>query len=160
MGPAGMAGGPPAVAPRPTYRGTSNSNERGNSEDRRRRRRWLVETFRADVDVMFVPDWPRGAAARRLRALRVAADGGRVPDRMVEVPPGKGEPACRCYRCGDLLTVDTVSPDRIIPGCEGGTYKRNNIRPACDRCQETTGGVLGNLRKRRRSNTTHQEGRS
>lgn len=51
-------------------------------------------------------------------------------------------PACRCYRCGDLLTADTVTVDRIIPGCKGGTYRRNNIRPACGSCNSETGGSL------------------
>jgi hypothetical protein len=52
-----------------------------------------------------------------------------------------GEPGtCRCYRCGRLLTVDIVTVDRIIPGCLGGTYRRNNIRPACGKCNSSTGG--------------------
>lgn len=49
---------------------------------------------------------------------------------------------CRCYRCGALLTVDTVTVDRIIPGARGGTYRRNNIRPACARCNSETGGAV------------------
>lgn len=44
------------------------------------------------------------------------------------------EAACRCYRCGILLTFDTLTIDRIIPGKDGGTYRRNNIRPACASC--------------------------
>lgn len=52
----------------------------------------------------------------------------------------RGQPACRCYRCGDLLTVSTVTIDRIVPGCRGGTYRRNNIRPACAPCNSETGG--------------------
>jgi hypothetical protein len=52
------------------------------------------------------------------------------------------QPACRCYRCGQLLTVQTVTVDRIIPGCQGGTYRRNNIRPACGHCNSETGAVL------------------
>lgn len=51
-----------------------------------------------------------------------------------------GAPACRCYRCGTLLTVDTVTVDRIVPGCAGGRYVRNNIRPACATCNSVTGG--------------------
>jgi hypothetical protein len=57
-------------------------------------------------------------------------------------------PACRCYRCGKLLTVDTVTVDRIVPGCvktamfpNGGTYVRHNIRPACGDCNSKTGGA-------------------
>ncbi len=89
-----------------TTRGTTNGNARGGSADRRRRREWLVETFRADVDMPL------------------------------------GIPACRCYRCGKLLTADTVGVDRIIPGCQGGTYRRNNIRPACGPCNSITGGSV------------------
>lgn len=101
-------------------RGTTNRNDRGSAMSRRRRREWLVETYRADVDVM----WP-------------AIGPGPQP-----VEFGAGEPCCRCYRCGCLLTVDTVTADRIMPGCEGGTYRRDNIRPACGSCNSITGNQL------------------
>lgn len=101
-------------------RGTTNGNVRWNTDYRRRRREWLIETYRADVDAA----WPSIG-----------------PDRQ-SVEAGHGEPACRCYRCGVLLTVQTVTADRIIPGCKGGTYRRNNIRPACARCNSETGGAL------------------
>jgi hypothetical protein len=110
-------------------RGTTNRNARGNTEDRRRRREYLVEHYRADLDLPADP---------RHRAALLPFDG---------VPRGTGVPACRCYRCGRLLTVETVSPDRRIPGCEGGTYARENIRPACEPCQSSTGGVLGAARR-------------
>lgn len=57
----------------------------------------------------------------------------------------------RCYRCGALLynPDDDASNfalpltiDRIIPGCQGGTYRRNNIRPACGTCNSSTGAKL------------------
>ena len=112
-----------------TYRGTTNRNERGNTAQRRKRREWLVATYRANVDLQRDVDMFTGAEVEH------------------EVPNGHGEPTCRCYRCGDLLTVDTVSADRIVPGCEGGKYVKGNIRPACMPCQMSTGGVLGNLRK-------------
>lgn len=115
----------------PTRRGTTNRNERGNVEDRRRRREWLVETFRADIDVRPITE--------------------SMPSPLEAVALGDGIPACRCYRCGRLLTVDTVSPDRIVPGCEGGRYTRDNIRPACETCQSITGGHLGAARKRAKS---------
>jgi 5-methylcytosine-specific restriction endonuclease McrA len=111
-------------------RGTTNGNRRGNSEDRRRRREWLVETYRANVDLTW--DW---FGSQRFDWL------------PVEVSCGAGEPACRCYRCGCLLTVDTVTADRIIPGAEGGTYRRNNLRPACGPCNSETGGALGATRR-------------
>lgn len=49
----------------------------------------------------------------------------------------------RCYRCGRVLGgigADELTIDRIIPGCKGGTYARNNIRPACMLCNRLTGG--------------------
>lgn len=48
-----------------------------------------------------------------------------------------------CTFCPAVLTVDTVSADRIVPGCDGGTYRRGNIRPACLPCNSATGGKLG-----------------
>lgn len=131
----------------PCSRGTSNSNRRGNSTDRRRRREWLVKTYRANVDVVVVR-WPDG---------REDIVPELIPGVMVDVesvhtffPECEVEqrPACRCYRCGRLLTVDTVSPDRIKPGIDGGSYRRENIRPACEDCQSSTGGALGAARKK------------
>jgi hypothetical protein len=31
----------------------------------------------------------------------------------------------------ELLTYDTVTADRIVPGEHGGTYARSNLRPMC-----------------------------
>jgi 5-methylcytosine-specific restriction endonuclease McrA len=109
-------------------RGTTNGNARGGSADRRRRREWLVETYRANEDVVLID-----------------ADGNYLmaDDGLVAMFP-----ACRCYRCGRLLTVETVTVDRIIPGCLGGTYRRDNIRPACETCNSSTGGALGATRKK------------
>jgi hypothetical protein len=114
-------------------RGTTNRNERGSAASRRARREWLVTTYRANVDA--APPNPLLRDHPELQRGRVA------------VPVGKGEPACRCYRCGVLLTVETVTADRIIPGCKGGTYRRNNIRPACGLCNSETGGRLATRRK-------------
>lgn len=110
-----------------TKRGTSNGNSSGSAEDRRRRRAWLLETYRANEDAA------------------VAGEGENAV--IVGVPIGQGEPACRCYRCGKLLTIITLTVDRIIPGCKGGTYRRNNIRPACSDCNEKTGGKLAHRNK-------------
>jgi 5-methylcytosine-specific restriction endonuclease McrA len=105
-------------------RGTTNGNDRGGSDTRRRRRAWLVETYRADVDVIVVELF-HGPLV--------------VP---VVLDTEGAEPACRCYRCGALLTADTVTVDRIKPGCHGGTYRRENIRPACGRCNSSTGATV------------------
>lgn len=107
-------------------RSSSNGNESGSAEDRRRRKLWLLETFRADVDawvfsfsdgsisVVEPNTWPSETLLNPfVRSLRMA---------------------CRCYRCGRLLIFETLTVDRIIPGKKGGTYRRNNIRPACGTC--------------------------
>lgn len=96
-------------------RSSSNGNESGSAEDRRRRKMWLLNTFQADLDVV--------SAVNVLGYLVYEP-----------VPLGQGAPACRCYRCGDLLGFLTLTVDRIIPGKKGGTYRRNNIRPACGPC--------------------------
>lgn len=101
-------------------RGVSNGNERGSAEDRRRRKEWLLETYRADIDL-------------------VVSEGGEC---LMVVPLGKGLKACRCYRCGKPLWFGTLTTDRIVPGCKGGTYRRTNIRPACSGCNSETGGPL------------------
>lgn len=106
-----------------TRRGTTNGNARGNTQDRRARRAFIMTTYASDV-------------------------------------PGY----CRCYRCGTLLynpdappvgiengwrAADTLTVDRIIPGCKGGTYRRNNIRPACGGCNSETGGPLAGQGKKK-----------
>lgn len=60
-----------------------------------------------------------------------------------------GPGTCRCYRCGRVLCGATshlghwrLTVDRIIPGAKGGRYRRNNIRPACSRCNSETGGAV------------------
>lgn len=96
-----------------TTRGTTNGNARGSVVDRRARRAFLMLTYASDV-VGY----------------------------------------SRCYRCGVLLYSEdavpedlhihiamTLTVDRIIPACHGGTYRRNNIRPACIRCNSATGGA-------------------
>lgn len=108
---------------KPTRRGTTNGNARGGSDERRRRREWLVQTYRADRDVVTIELF-HGPL-------------------VIEVERGTegAFPACRCYRCGVLLTADTLTVDRIKPGCHGGTYARGNIRPACGRCNSVTGAT-------------------
>lgn len=123
-----------------THRGTTNRNARGGSDARRRRREWLVETYRADRDLIRVY-WP---STNEWTESERTPNVERLADRSEVVP------ACRCYRCGTLLSVETVTVDRIIPGCKGGTYRRNNIRPACGRCNSETGGPLAQLGKQKK----------
>lgn len=129
-------------------RGTSNGNCSGNSEARRRRKVRLVGHWRADVDLVTVDQFvelcqaftqdnpgPRIAAGAELGSIRTFG----VPTDWIAVQRGLGQPACRCYRCGRLLTKETATADRIKPGAEGGTYAFPNLRPACGSCNSITG---------------------
>lgn len=87
-------------------RGTTNRNARGGSEDRRRRKQYLLDEH------------------------------------------GDGK-KCACHKCEIMLTFETITVDRIIPGCDGGTYRRDNIRPACGTCNSSDGGKLGASRVNR-----------
>ena len=66
----------------------------------------LVRLYRADVDVMLMP--------------------GVEPVPVFHGTPGARE-ACRCWRCGRLLSVLTVRVDRFGVDREG-------VRPTCDGC--------------------------
>lgn len=72
-------------------RSSGGPDRRGSVVDRRRRKRWLLDTY---------------------------GDGQRCP----------------CWQCGATLTRSTITVDRIIPQAQGGTYARDNIRPACLTC--------------------------
>jgi hypothetical protein len=126
-------------------RGSSNSNERGSAEERRRRKAYLLVAYAADVkarvqiiesgDVLVIPTGTNGTYSDTVQVID-------------EVD------AVRCYRCGCLLVAimrpdgqpgsGSMTIDRIIPGCKGGTYRRSNIRPACGRHNSETGGAMAN----------------
>ncbi len=119
-------------------RGTSNGNSAGSAEDRRRRRAWLLETYRADVVIAVPARFKVELIVPRSKIEQYRQDGDTIHE------------CCRCYRCGKLLTIDTLTVDRIKPGALGGTYRRENIRPACSGCNSETGGaVRGNVPKAR-----------
>ena len=136
-----------------TSRGTSNRNKNGSAAGRRARKRWLIQTYRADVDVIILDrngdpeqemllerhlsDLIRELPDGQVRYVHELRNSSQDPEVWV-VPRGLGEAACRCYRCGRLLWFCTVEVDRIHPGWKktakwpnGGTYVRENIRPAC-----------------------------
>lgn len=117
-----------AGRPGKARRGTSNGNDAGSAEDRRRRRLWLLTTYAADVVLVL----PEGHIQAR-----------EVPRSTIDLyEPHEVIECCRCYRCGKLLTLETLTVDRIIPGAKGGRYRRDNIRPACSDCNEKTGGAV------------------
>ena len=134
-------------------RGSSNGNDRGNVEQRRRRREWLLETYAADVKLVRV-EWVDGEVLYDMRepiAWWTSQIGTLPPDPswLVEIVSAVEVPTARCYRCGELLHDGTITVDRIKPGIHGGTYHRNNIRPACSKDNSSTGATV-----RRRSKVT------
>lgn len=129
-----------ATATAPVHRGTSNGNARGSAEDRRRRRLFLLETYTADVEALVLVRVEDQMVLEVLQAGDSAvAMLNRWDNTLTEWAVRQ---ACRCYRCGDLLVDETLTVDRIIPGCKGGKYRRDNIRPACGHCNSETGGRL------------------
>lgn len=143
------------VTATPCRRGTTNGNARGSSYSRATRRAWLLATYAANVQVVrrSWPDgsetfyYPRNAEDQGVHVgmLEALLEDGVAPFESFQVLA-----TCRCYRCGDLLVDGTLTVDRIIPGVKGGTYRRNNIRPACGACNSETGGALA-TRKGRKS---------
>ena len=128
-----------------TVRGTSNGNQRGNSEQRRARRAWLLATYAADEQMTRI-EWQDGAVDFWHPHTGLPIDLLLMP----EVVSAESVPTARCYRCGTLLVDETITVDRIIPGCHGGTYRRTNIRPACGKCNSDTGAPLRSKRKEAR----------
>ncbi len=141
-------------------RGASNTNDRGNTDARRARKAWLVSAYPADQSLIRVTwndgDQDVGTPQRwgfyDLESIQHYADQG-MDIQRVEVLP-----TCRCYRCGRLLTIETVTVDKIFTKPEGGTYrtpvqdrreKATNIRPACNDCNSRTGAALASQTKKR-----------
>lgn len=93
-------------------RGTSNGNVAGSSYARRERRVWLLNEFGID-----------GVALCAFGCGTLLVFG----EEDEELPSGWAK-----------VTVDR----HPIPGCDGGTYRRGNIRPACLSCNMQHGGRL------------------
>lgn len=87
----------------------------------------------------------RQRKARKEWLLQEFGDGTTVACHMRESPG-----------CLGTLTAATLWVDRYpIPGAEGGTYRRDNIRPGCQPCQTHAGGRLGAARKAAKKEATH-----
>jgi hypothetical protein len=56
---------------------------------------------------------------------------------------GRHRAKCAFRGCQTILTLETVTVDRYpIPGVLGGTYARDNIRPACASCNYGEGYAI------------------
>ena len=83
----------------------------------------------------------RDRRARKLWLLSAAAGFG-----------GDGHTVqCTTPGCDVVLDFDTITVDRITPGIEGGTYRRDNIRPKCGPHNYGDGGRLSHQRRRARA---------
>lgn len=54
----------------------------------------------------------------------------------------------KCSHCPEVLDSETLTVDRIVPGIEGGTYRRDNIRPSCMKCASKQGGDMSCERRK------------
>lgn len=52
-----------------------------------------------------------------------------------------------CVTCPTVLDFETLTLDRITPGCDGGTYELANVQPQCERCAARQGGFMGAARR-------------
>lgn len=59
---------------------------------------------------------------------------------------------CAGDACTTVLTFETLTVDRIVMGCDGGRYTRDNIVPKCRPCNSSEGGRVGAAR-----NLTHAQ---
>lgn len=115
-------------------RGTTNGNQRGSSYTRRARRAWMLITFASNI--------PGFCRCYRCGSLLYN------PDAPPFTPGGEGQITQQytpefLKRYGyQVQRSQPLTVDRIIPGCRGGTYRRNNIRPCCSGCNSETGGGL------------------
>lgn len=57
---------------------------------------------------------------------------------------GDGERAL-CHVCREVwVDIATMFVGRIVPGHQGGTYRRTNVRPECQRCSCVEGARVRN----------------
>lgn len=89
------------------------------------------------------PNHPRGTTNRNDRGNSAAR---RVRKQWLLDAFGDGYTA-PCSYCFVELDFGTLTVDRIVPGCDGGTYVRANIRPACISCNSIEGSALRERRK-------------
>lgn len=54
-----------------------------------------------------------------------------------------------CWECGVLCGNDAVqlAADRVVPACQGGTYRRDNLAPHCDLCSHRQGQAVMRARR-------------
>lgn len=127
-------------------RGTTNGNARGSSYERAARRAYLLAEWAADVHVIetITKDGDIAHLFPTDPALEALWWAALTDDDTVRVVAQLA--TARCFHCGTLLFDDVeqgpahITVDRIVPGFQGGTYRRTNIRPACAAHNSELGG--------------------
>jgi hypothetical protein len=60
-----------------------------------------------------------------------------------------------CWTCGVLVGTDLeLFADRLIPACQGGTYRRDNIAPHCALCSHRQGQAIMRARRTQAASAT------
>lgn len=120
-----------------------------SAEARRRRKQWLFEVWAADVvRVEIAYAFGGGTFKQDLENYRDWS--------TFEGYVGQ-EALVRCFRCGKTCSWDEVEVDWIKPGCDGGRYTRNNIRPCCPRCNTWLGEQAKKRKAERRAKRAAQQ---
>ena len=102
-------------------RGSSNGNDRGNVEQRRRRRAYLLETYAADVKLIKV-EYEDGVTlmleptpTSDYRWWLTQINSLPLDDATVAVLSVEEVLTARCYRCGCLLHDGTITSTASTP---------------------------------------------
>lgn len=89
------------------------------------------------------PAHPRGTSNTNVRgsaAARRARRAWLLRTFDPELGPDVARCALACHPdCHGTVTNETMQVDRITSGLHGGTYRRDNIRPACPACNHHRG---------------------
>lgn len=69
--------------------------------------------------------------------------GARTSVKYGHAPYGGDGSQVKCVHCRQPQTMETLEADRIVPGSKGGTYRWDNVQPACRPCNASRGdGVM------------------
>ena len=86
---------------------------------------------------------PRGTSSANVRgsaATRRRRKGWLLATFDVDLGPERARCALAVHeRCEGTVTYETMQVDRIVSGLAGGTYRRENIQPACAPCNHQKG---------------------
>jgi len=107
-------------------------------------------TFAVSMSGIAVLVRPRGRGTSNSNARGSAASRRRRKQYLLDsFGDGKSAP-CSFEGCELMLTFETITVDRILMGVDGGSYRRDNIRPACGFHNSSEGSKAMWARRRER----------